>query len=259
MRLPLVLDDMTVLEVRETLKTVKTALLPVGCVEQHGYHLPIATDSLTAEYVCGKTAKQRPVVLLPTQRYSFSGGFLEGTVQIQPKTVYHLTRDILESLYAQGFRGVVIISGHGGGRHVASIKDAVSEMTLSTGDYYIAFACVGAALSPKCREVQRPDRRNVSHATETETAMIQAIAPHLVREEMFDRWEDREALREPIDDIDKFIDQRVRQNDETFDAKVEIGVGSYPKPSKNGYGQEILDDCVNTVIQIVDRVNGYVS
>jgi creatinine amidohydrolase len=257
--LPMVLENMTVLETREALKTVKTALLPVGCVEQHGYHLPIGTDSLTADYICSRAAEEAVAFLLPIQKYSFSGGRLEGTVQIQPDTVYRVMRDILGSLYDQGIRGVVIISGHGGGKHVAAIREAVAEMTEARSGYVIAFACVGRVLSEKCRDVLRSERVGSSHATEVETAMIQHIAPGLVREDKLDCWEDRDALRDPISDVDGLIQSRVRENQEAFDARVRIGVGACPVPARDGCGGVILDDCVKTVVKMVERVNELVG
>ncbi len=254
MKLPLVLAEMTVLQVRQALERIKSAILPIGCVEQHGYHLPTGTDSLTAEYVCRRVAELRPVILLPTQHYSFSGGMLEGTVQIKPPTVGLIAGEILESLYGQGFRGVTMISGHGGGRHVAAIRSAISAVTEATEDYYIAFACIGSSLSPSARGVLRPDRRDANHATEVETSMIQHIAPALVREEMLGQWEDREALHDPIDETDRYIERLVQSSDRAFDEKVKIGVGSCPRPAKDNYGGRILDECVDSVVKIVDRI-----
>jgi creatinine amidohydrolase/Fe(II)-dependent formamide hydrolase-like protein len=43
------MGEMTVLEVKEYLKTNKTIILPYGVVEQHGYHLPLDTDIRNAE------------------------------------------------------------------------------------------------------------------------------------------------------------------------------------------------------------------
>ena len=36
-----IMANMTLKEVREDLKIMKTVILPVGVVEQHGYHLPL--------------------------------------------------------------------------------------------------------------------------------------------------------------------------------------------------------------------------
>ena len=38
---------------KEALAHTRAVLVPIGCVEQHGYHLPLATDELTATATLG--------------------------------------------------------------------------------------------------------------------------------------------------------------------------------------------------------------
>ena len=41
--------NMTVKDMQEALEKTKTVIIPVGVVEQHGYHLPLSVDIHNAE------------------------------------------------------------------------------------------------------------------------------------------------------------------------------------------------------------------
>ena len=46
-------------------KSIKTAIVPIGSLEQHGEHLPVSTDTLIAEYISKKISEKMPVFNLP--------------------------------------------------------------------------------------------------------------------------------------------------------------------------------------------------
>jgi len=48
---PVIWAQMTVEEIREHLEKRPTVILPLGCTEQHGYHLPTSVDILNAEEI----------------------------------------------------------------------------------------------------------------------------------------------------------------------------------------------------------------
>lgn len=253
-RLPLILEEMTVKDIREILKTVKTAILPIGCTEQHGYHLPLCTDSLIAESVCLEAAKRAPVVLLPPLKYSYSGGFLEGTVQIQPDTVYRVVKDILESLLAQGFKGVIIESGHGGGQHMAAVRQAAVEVTHQYPDCYIA---VGGGYSDTAKEILK-DLVGTTHATTVETSKVLHLRPDLVRQNQM-VWEDRASMKLPLEGPDRFIIRKQLEVEDDFNAKVKIGVGADPSKGSAELGKKIFDECVENMVKLIERINELVD
>ncbi len=251
---PLIIEDMTVREVREALKTVKTALLPIGCTEQHGYHLPIRTDSLVAESVSLEAAKQVPIILLPVLKYSYSGGFLEGTVQIKPETVYSVVKDLLESLISQGFKGVVIESGHGGGEHMAAIRRAAKQITLSNPDCYIS---INGAYSETAREILK-GLVGTTHATTVETSLVKYLRSELVRDD-FMVWEDRPKMKEPLEGPDEFIVRKQLEAEKIFNEKVKIGVGADPSFATAETGKKIFEEKVNNLIRLIRRMNDLVG
>jgi creatinine amidohydrolase len=89
--------------------------VPLGSTEQHGPHLPFATDLLVAEALADRLAAARPdVVVAPGLAYGSSGehaGFA-GTLSIGRAALEQVVVELVRS--ADAFAGVVLVSGHGG-------------------------------------------------------------------------------------------------------------------------------------------------
>jgi creatinine amidohydrolase len=92
------------------------ALLPVGACEQHGSHLPLATDAMTASHVGARVCEELGGFLLPTLPYGTSSehrGFF-GTITLRPKTLATVVEEVVLSCMDFGVRRLVVLSGHGG-------------------------------------------------------------------------------------------------------------------------------------------------
>ena len=63
------LADMTWKEVESYLATGDALIVPLGTCEQHGPHLPLATDTLIAEAFAERIAEATGVPLAPTVAY----------------------------------------------------------------------------------------------------------------------------------------------------------------------------------------------
>ena len=63
---PFLWRDMTCAEFAEAVKATKgVCVVPIGCLEKHGNHLPLATDSIVAHEVCVRAASLEPVIVFP--------------------------------------------------------------------------------------------------------------------------------------------------------------------------------------------------
>ncbi|WP_027461480.1 creatininase family protein [Deinococcus murrayi] len=91
------------------------AVLPLGCTEQHA-RLSLATDSLLAERVSVEAALPLGIPVFPVLPYGITPTFTAypGTLSLRVTTYLALLDDLLSGLYAQGFRRILIVNGHGG-------------------------------------------------------------------------------------------------------------------------------------------------
>ncbi|MGN1059374.1 MAG: creatininase family protein, partial [Clostridia bacterium] len=90
------MEEMTVRDMHEAREKTKTVIIPVGVVEQHGYHLPLSTDIHNAVQVTRSAGKRLNAIVAPSVNYCFSGGELLGTVNVSPNTFGLLISEICE-------------------------------------------------------------------------------------------------------------------------------------------------------------------
>lgn len=172
------LGTATTREAAEALADRPLALVvPVGSTEQHGPHLPLATDTMVAEAVAAGLAERRTdCAVAPAVAYGASGehaGFA-GTLSIGTEALEHLLVELTRS--ADGFAAVVLVSGHGGNR--AALLGATRRARSEGRD---ALAWWPRLEGPDCD----------AHAGGTETSLMLAIAPETVRLELAERGDTR--------------------------------------------------------------------
>ena len=106
-----IMENMTVKDMEEALSSTRTAVIPVGVVEQHGFHLPLSTDIHNVQEVAKRAAPQMNAVIAPTIPYCYSGGELLGTVNVSPQVFSLYVMDICSEFFHMGFRNIVIFLG----------------------------------------------------------------------------------------------------------------------------------------------------
>src|SRR5689334_24736750 len=104
------------MQLEEYLSGDDRIVLPIGSTEQHGY-LSLETDNILAERVSVEAAEPVGVPVLPVLAYGLTAMFAAtypGSPSLRLTTYAALLRDLLESLYGQGFRRILLVNGHGG-------------------------------------------------------------------------------------------------------------------------------------------------
>lgn len=110
--------ELTSEEIAEAAKADAIAVLPTGCTEQQGPHLPVDVDSFLITSFVSEAAKLAwqegiRVYVLPALPYGPAEEHMAfaGTISIAAETHARLVRDILESLIEHGFRRLVVAEG----------------------------------------------------------------------------------------------------------------------------------------------------
>src|SRR5919201_2075386 len=108
--------DLNWMQVEEYLARDDRVVLPLGSTEQHGY-LSLETDNILAERVSVEAAEPLGVLVLPVLSYGLTPYFAAaypGSPTLRLETFLAVIRDLLDSLYGQGFRRFLLVNGHGG-------------------------------------------------------------------------------------------------------------------------------------------------
>jgi len=161
-----------------------TAILPVGSTEQHGPHLPVATDFMIAEAVAEGVAEKIKAFLLPTLPISTCREHMgkKGSVWMNPDTFYYMIRDIVLCLKEQGFKKVIVMLAHGG---IFMANPVIRELNATNPDLKVVKVDFLQFFNHS-EMLNILECRNNLHACEYETSLMLYLQPQLVRENLIE-------------------------------------------------------------------------
>ena len=125
-------------QVQDAVTRKVPVLMPAGCVEYHGPHLPIGTDFLIANSICVEAEKRVECVMAPPLQFAppldWAAGPEEGEADFDPEAFFQYTRESLRRIAAMGFRRIYILQHHQGpdGLEVLCLKRAAMEVVRET-------------------------------------------------------------------------------------------------------------------------------
>lgn len=251
---------MTVREVRDGLKDNKTVIVPIGVVEQHGYHLPLSVDIHNAVEIANRTSDQAGCFVAPCVHYSFSGGTLPGTINISPQTFSLVLMDICHSLVVQGFKNIIMLLGHGGTENTQAAKDAaVMFQRLSPEITGICLAVVPFwELSPT---YMKAFDEGDFHAGRYETSMMLYWKPELVQMDQSALDSEELVGKMRVDPnaylhIEKAVESDFVVPKLTQHPDMHVGVMGNMAGSNPELGKIIADECADALASLVSKLEG---
>jgi creatinine amidohydrolase len=93
-------------------------IFPVAALEQHGWHMPVFTDSMLtnelvrrSEAVLGERVLIAPLTWLGNSHHHMD---FAGTLSAEPRLYLDLLNGLMDNFIAHGFKRLVFLNGHGG-------------------------------------------------------------------------------------------------------------------------------------------------
>lgn len=190
-------DSLTTVDVAAVDRARAIALLPVAATEQHGPHLPLATDWMIADAIVDAAAGYplaAPVFRLPTQRIGVSGEHdsFPGTLSIDPDTAIGLWTALGISVRRAGIRKLIVFNTHGGQQAIVDL--VAQKLRCRAGMLVVRASSFGLGLPPDA--VDERERRYGLHGGRTETAIMLHIARALVQ------WTRVASFRSAAEDLE---------------------------------------------------------
>jgi creatinine amidohydrolase len=168
---------MTWKEIENGLKKTKTVIVPVSPLEEHGLHLPVSSDYLTAYEIAKRAAEHVNVFVFPPLILGVvkHGYFYPGTISVKQKTFENVLNDICTSLSDTGFKRIIFLSGHAGKNHLESIE----KTSKGFGKIKVEFYTCSSLHKDATEKII--ETKEDYHAGEKETSRILELAPEEVR------------------------------------------------------------------------------
>lgn len=231
-------------------------VVPIGSVEQHGDHLPVATDTLLVSDVASSAGDRvvesanLPVLVAPTVWSGYSPHHLPfgGTLSGGFDTLLDLLGDLLDTGLENGFDGAVIVNGHGGNTNL--VGAAVSEVGRTHRDADVLGLTYFELAESLAEEVRDSGVGGMAHGGEFETSLMLHLHPKLVRE-------DRGAayLDEPYDRTrsDLLVGGPLSVY-RSFDEHSESGTIGDPDLATAEKGERLFDGLVEELSSVLQQV-----
>jgi creatinine amidohydrolase len=163
----------------------KVVVIPIGHTEQHGFHLPLCTDTMIIEAIAQGVAAAIPAqaLSLPVIPYGVSThrAAFAGTLSAGGRAFEDFWLGAIDTLSGMGFKMVYLISGHGGNcsfltNVVKYAGELHPEMFCATTWLYLS----GPQGMRALEEHRRSGLGGMGHACELETSLMLHLRPDLV-------------------------------------------------------------------------------
>lgn len=124
-------------------------VVPIGCFEMHGEHLPVSTDVIQAEAFAEEAAKLEPACIFPAFRFGDVAGLVDwkGGVRLDPELILRLLENLCDEIARNGFKKIMFVNYHGG--NVALLDYFVRSCMYKKRDYIVTWKKGYEGTSPK--------------------------------------------------------------------------------------------------------------
>lgn len=173
-------------------------VLPVGCLEKHGQHLPVGTDVIHITEIAKQATEKEIACVFPTMYFGekTGAGEFKGTVIFSSELRQQILKETCREIARNGFKKILLYNGHGGNTEMLSnfSRSVLYEKT----DYMVYtyslgsdFATPKKLLSENYSYLTKEDKKILNdyteqkkkygHACFIETGWVYGVRPETVR------------------------------------------------------------------------------
>lgn len=162
-------------------------IIPIGSIEQHGPHLPVAADTILANTVARRSAEKVesdiPILVTPAIWSGQSPHHLSfgGTISLESGDLQKIIREVSEAGIQNGFDALLLLNGHGG--NVPVIGNSVKNIGKEHQNVEVLGLSYFQLLNQFVDEVRESESGGMGHGGEFETSLMMYLEPELVRED----------------------------------------------------------------------------
>ena len=168
-------------------KQRSTIIWPFGAIEQHGPHLPLATDSIFVDEIVNEVlnlfSDEFPLKRIPTQFIGFSPEHLgfDGTLSLSSNLLTSMIIEVGKQLSEMGFKRLILLNAHGG--QISLLNTAARELRKVAPNLSIFPCFLWSGVKGLNNLLSNSEMENGLHASLAETSLMLALKSYLVGEE----------------------------------------------------------------------------
>jgi len=161
-------------------------LLNIAAIEQHGAHLPVATDRMIGEYFSYLLNQQigDKILILPIVAVGCSDhhmGFC-GTLTLSHNTFSSVVKEMIQSVLNHGFYNIILLNSHGGNQGIMQV--IIEQLGYANPNAHILGASWWNVAKEELLKITETGPGGTGHACEFETSLMKVIAPQLVHDSL---------------------------------------------------------------------------
>ncbi len=131
------IGDLSYVDINEYLAVKDLVIVPMASLEQHGPHLPLYTDTVTAVEMSRRVSEMIAVLHTPpiwmgySPQHMHHPGMGRGTITVRSSTLLAVMYDVGRSLIHHGFNRIIFMNGHGS--NVKVVDPVLRQLRYETG------------------------------------------------------------------------------------------------------------------------------
>ncbi|MFO7933096.1 MAG: creatininase family protein [Bacteroidales bacterium] len=210
--------------------------------------------------MCTRAAERSGSFVAPLLPYTYSGGELEGTININLNVVSQIITEILRAFAFHGLKNLVIVLGHAGSENTEAVERGAYHFVRDFPTYEHCNVAICNVLMDESFQEFYEQKRDF-HAGEFETSLMKFWAPDEVHENEI-TTDEPELLEMMRQDPDAYQD-RSRKVDHpdvvpkvSQKAEIEVGVMGDPTNASAEQGRKLAKRAVDEVVSFIRTLEG---